>query len=383
MDFSDVFYYAEANVACMAILSILLIKIGIGVDKQTSTIIIRDMIIVMLCYFASDAVWALCVGHVIPVGHQGTYVATIIPYLFLVGCGYCWFLYGETIQQNEYLTNKIGVICSIFPMLISTIAIVIGTFFGAVFYFDDAGRLQYGPMYSFLLLIPIGYMSYSSLKAFYKAFTHNRYLDHNLYFVIGFFPVIPIICGVSQAIFLMVPIMCYGATLAVLLVYITNLENLISIDSLTKINNRAQFQRHISRKMRTPPIDKKLFLIIIDVDHFKEINDGYGHVEGDRALIRVATAMKEACSAYRNGTFVARYSGDEFVIVAELETESDVIQLGKLIQNNVIRLNKMAEAKYELTVCFGAAEYDYANPVPLPKFLNQADKCLYEMKASR
>lgn len=383
MFLSDMFFYVEANIACSSILLILLIKINRGIDRQLSTLVIRTMMIVMLCYFLSDTFWALCIGHVIPIGRQGVYVATLIPYVFLVACGYCWFYYGETVQQNKNLLTRRGTIISMLPMIFATIAIIVGATQEIVFYFDNNDQLQYGPMYILLLLVPIGYMSFSSIKALYKAFTHNRYLDHSLYFVIGIFPVIPIICGVLQAIFIKIPIMCYGATLAVVLVYITSLENLVSMDSLTKANNRAQFQRYLTTKMKNPLVDRRLFLMMTDLDRFKEINDNYGHVEGDRALIRVATVMKEACKMYRNNTFVARYGGDEFVIVAELESRTEVNQLAELIKVNVSKLNKQAGSAYDLSVSIGIAEYDYSNPVSIPKLVAEADKGLYEMKSKR
>lgn len=341
------------------------------------------MIRVMIGYFISDAIWAMCAGHVIPVNSQGIYVATIIPYIFLVGCGYCWYLYGETVQQNMILATQRGVIISIIPMTIGVLLIVLGTFEGIVFNIDEQGYLHYGPLYLLLLLVPIGYISTSSIKALYRAFTQNRYLDHAYYFVIGIFPIFTIICGVLQAIFLDIPIMCYGATLGVLLVYITSLENVISMDPLTKVNNRAQFQRYISNKMKTPIPDKKLFLMIFDADKFKEINDTFGYVEGDKALIRVANAMKDACQTYRNQTFIARYGGDEFVVVAETDSLEETQRLADQICSNVVDMNNESGEAYMLTVCVGIAQYDFSNPLTLPKFLSEADKKLYEMKAKR
>ena len=123
--------------------------------------------------------------------------------------------------------------------------------------------------------------------------------------------------------------------------------------------------------------------MIFDVDHFKDINDGYGHVEGDKAIVRVATAMKEACKLYRNQTFVARYGGDEFVVVAEMDTLDEARQLASLICSNVINLNKEAGARYRLSVCVGIAQYDYSNPITIPKFLAEADNELYQMKKER
>ena len=383
MGLSNIFFYVEANIACSLILIMLLVKITRGIDRQLSTLVIRRMMIAMLCYFFSDTIWALCLGQIIPASRHGIYAATLIPYVLLVLCGYFWFYYGESIQQNKNLLTKKGTFISVLPMIISTVAIIIGTTQEVVFYLDDQGNLQYGPMYIFLLIVPIGYMSYSSIKAFYKSFTHNRYLDHTFYFVIGIFPVIPIVCGILQAIFITVPIMCYGATLSVLIVYITSLENLVSMDSLTKLNNRAQLQRHLTNKMKLPSVDKRLFLLMTDVDKFKDINDNYGHVEGDRALMRVANAMREACKKYRNNTFIARYGGDEFVIVAEMETLTEVNQLAELIKANIINANKQSDASYNLTVSIGISEYDYANPVSIPKLIAEADKGLYEMKAKR
>ena len=249
---SDVLHYTEANIACILILGLILIKINRGIDRQTSTIIIRRMIVVMMCYFLSDAIWILFFGGILPSTKYGMYVATIIPYVFLVGCGYSWFIYCELMQQNREILSKKGIIRSASPILISALLIIFGAFNGVVFHFDENGTLQYGPLYGVLLIVPIGYMLFSSIKAFIRAFTQERYLDHSMYFVIGIFPILPIGCGILQAIYLDTPIMCYGATIAVLLVYLTSLENLISMDSLTQVNNRHQMQRYLLRKMKNP-----------------------------------------------------------------------------------------------------------------------------------
>ncbi|WP_051204740.1 GGDEF domain-containing protein [Butyrivibrio sp. VCD2006] len=380
---SEVYYYAQANIACTCILGLILVKINHGIDRQISTITIRRMIWVMIGYFLSDAVWVLFYGGIFQSTRSGIYIITIIPYIFILGCAYCWFIYCELIQQNKNILSRKGVIRSSLPMLLAVLLIIFGSFRGIVFYFDENSRLQYGPLYAFLMLVPIGYMVLSSIKAFIRAYTQERYLDHSMYFVIGIFPILPIGCGILQAIFVDIPIMCYGATLAVLLVYITSLETLISMDSLTQVNNRHQMQRYLMKKMKTPTPGLSLYLMIIDVDHFKEINDTYGHLEGDKALIRVATAMKEACQAHRNRFFVSRFGGDEFIIIAETEYKGEVNWLSDKIRSSVKLLNDKAGSPYELSVCVGIAEYDYSSPVPIPSLIARADTDLYHMKHSR
>ena len=380
---TDVFYYVEANVACFAILSLILYKINHGIDRQTSTVILRRLIYTLLGYFLSDSIWMLFEGGVFPRTEIMMYISTIIPYILIVCSSYFWFVYCEIIQHNKRVITKRGLIESSIPIIIAVVMIISATFSGVVFYFDEQGRIQYGPFYAFLIMIPFGYMVFASIKGFVRAYTEGRYLDHSIYMTIGVFPLIPVITGALQAIFIYIPFMCFGATFSVLLIYLTTLENLISMDSLTQVNNRNQMQRYLLRKMKSETPGLSLYLMIIDIDHFKSINDEYGHIEGDKALVRVANAMKEACQAHRNRFFVSRFGGDEFIVIAETEYKGEVNWLSEKIRSNVHLLNERAGAPYDLSVCVGIAEYDYSSPVPIPSLIARADTDLYHMKHSR
>ena len=69
--------------------------------------------------------------------------------------------------------------------------------------------------------------------------------------------------------------------------------------------------------------DGKLYLFMIDMNRFKRINDTFGHVEGDKAILMTADALREACSELHRKIVIARYGGDEFALVAELEEAGD------------------------------------------------------------
>ena len=382
-DLVELWYYFEANIACMAILGLILYKINRGIDRQTSTVILRCLVYVLIGYFATDAIWALLEGGILPRTSIIMYISTIIPYTLIVCSSFFWFVYCETVQHNKFITTKKGMITATIPIIVAVTFIISASFSGIVFYFDESGRIQYGPLYAILVLIPVGYMAYASIRGFYRAYHEGRYMDHSVYMVIGVFPLIPILTGVFQAIFIYVPFMCYGATFSVLLIYLTTMENLISMDSLTQVNNRNQMQRYLIRKMKNQTPGLSLYLMIVDVDHFREINEAFGHIEGDKALIRVATAIKDACQAHRNRFFVSRYGGDEFIIIAETEYKGEVNWLSDKIRSNVKQLNEKAETLYDLSVCVGIAEYDYENPVPIPSLIARADTDLYHMKHAR
>ena len=380
---ADFLGYLLANIACIIFLGIVLFTLERGVDKQVSTLFLARIMMALMGYFTSDAIWVLFECGVFQCSKTVMYIITIIPYVCLLITSWLWFIYCEIVQGNtKILAMPRFFICAI-PFFTAIIMLIVGVFTDYLFIIDESGYLEYGFLYAVLLSIPFGYLLISSVKAFYRAFTSNRYSDHSLYIAMGLFPITPMVCGVLQAFFLTVPIMCYGATAAVLLLYITATENRISKDPLTKINNRQEMNRYLSQKMKSRTQKMDLYLLIMDVDHFKGINDKYGHVEGDRALVTVARALEISCSDAKNRAFLSRYGGDEFIVVMEAENEQQVEETAAIIRDNITKLNEESGAAFKLEACIGYARYDFDNPDNIPQLIARADEKLYEMKKNR
>ena len=103
------------------------------------------------------------------------------------------------------------------------------------------------------------------------------------------------------------------------------LEQLISIDGLTEVPNRRFFDQNFSQEWRRAIRQKQpISLIMLDVDHFKDFNDHYGHSRGDDCLREVARALSGQLR--RSGDFVARYGGEEFAVVLP-DTNLDAAQI--------------------------------------------------------
>ncbi len=379
----DYFLYVEANIACIIIIGIILFNIKKGVDQQISTLILTRMVRLLALYCAVDSIWVLFECKVFPSNKVILYIATIVPYICLVISAWLWYLYCEVVQKNTRVLTHKGTLKTILPLYTALLILIIGTFTDVLFKIDENGYLEYGLLYGVLLCAPFGYLIYSSVKALRRAFTSNRYHDHSLYMAMGIFPLFPIVCGLLQAVFLTVPIMCYGAACAVLFLYITATDNRVSTDPLTQINNRQEMQRYLTQKMKSKVQDGDLYLLILDVDHFKGINDVHGHVEGDKALVTVADALKASCADRKNRAFISRYGGDEFIVVMEAESENQVLETATLIRSNITRMNEESGAEFKLSACIGYAKFDYDNPVTIPQLIAQADEKLYEMKKNR
>ncbi len=156
---------------------------------------------------------------------------------------------------------------------------------------------------------------------------------------------------------------------------------LARIDALTKVPNRMQFQHLLQRAIaRAKRSQRQIALMYIDVDHFKEINDTFGHLAGDATLETVADRLRAALPAK---TVIGRLAGDEFaVIVEELDTDDDGSNIDKLSR---AVLDRLADPFYVqghevfMTASMGIGKYpeDAPNVIDL---IRNADAALYHSK---
>ncbi len=375
-----VFYYTEAHIACILLLTIVLYKIIMGVNKQTSQVYLGHLVMDLILYFFAEIFWGLVDGGIIGDSESWLYASNIFTYILISVAAYQWYLLSEAIQKDEAVERESVKWLLSIPVWISAILCVSAYRTGLPFYVDETGKIVNGKLYVVLIIVPFAYLIASSAKAFIRAFARDKYADKNIYLMIGLFPLAPIILGALQAVYWRIPLLCYGAVAAVYYIYISILDNLISIDPLTQMNNRTQMYKYLTQKMRNEEPGMSLFLMIIDVDKFKGINDTYGHIEGDRALVKISDAIKSACQGPRNRFFVSRYGGDEFVVVAEMAYKAEAVWLADQIKNNVRRAAEEDDQDYILSVSVGIAQYDYAAPITIPAFIARADSDLYKQK---
>ena len=149
----------------------------------------------------------------------------------------------------------------------------------------------------------------------------------------------------------------------------TGLSNRLALE--TYLEDRIKIYEHGQRGLNS------LYLIMMDVNHFKRINDNYGHPEGDRALRTVSDVLKEIADNYAGDIIFARFGGDEFCAVFEAKSEHAVKQLCALIKKTLV--DKSEHLKYRLGISAGYAEYT-GKGMRLGLLYEEADKALYEDK---
>ncbi len=162
------------------------------------------------------------------------------------------------------------------------------------------------------------------------------------------------------------------------------LERLSSIDGLTGISNRRALDGALEREwLRALRHESPLSLLMIDVDLFKQFNDGYGHIAGDECLKAVARTVAE--QAGRAADLVARYGGEEFACILPDTCRGGAVRVAEKIRNAVIDLqipHAFSSVAPQVTVSIGGATTRPVKQLDAAELVRRADAQLYESKKS-
>ncbi|MCK4519414.1 MAG: GGDEF domain-containing protein, partial [Candidatus Omnitrophica bacterium] len=159
-------------------------------------------------------------------------------------------------------------------------------------------------------------------------------------------------------------------------------QELIYQDDLTKLHNRRYLNKCLGEIIEKADGEKYLLsLFMIDVDKFKEINDTYGHLRGDKVLIEVADLLRESFREYDE---IIRYAGDEFIVILPMATEGDALKIaGRLIGkiSQYVFAGEGGQRDLSLTLSLGIALYP-RDAKEAEKLIYRADEALYLSKRS-
>jgi diguanylate cyclase (GGDEF)-like protein len=162
------------------------------------------------------------------------------------------------------------------------------------------------------------------------------------------------------------------------------LEELAHVDALTGIANRRRFGEAIEVELRRCQRNKiPLSLLMIDIDHFKQYNDHYGHGMGDLCLSRIASTL--ASNLGRAADLVARYGGEEFAVVLPASDLTGALQIAERLRA-AVSAEKIPHAalgaEAHVTLSIGIATVIPDNQTTVLALIEEADKNLYAAKAA-
>ncbi len=157
------------------------------------------------------------------------------------------------------------------------------------------------------------------------------------------------------------------------------LYSLASKDSLTCIYNRRRFTELLEWELvKYARYQKHASLLMFDIDHFKSVNDTYGHQAGDDVLIAVVETCKHIL---RKSDLMARYGGEEFVVLMTETERSGAIEVAEKLRQSVAELiTPCAGSEIRVTISIGVVDFCEVQELSFDTVIKLADECLYKAK---
>ena len=119
---------------------------------------------------------------------------------------------------------------------------------------------------------------------------------------------------------------------------------------------------------------------MIDIDDFKMINDVHGHDHGDQALKYTAEILRKT---FRRTDFIARYGGDEFIVIMKIDGPSELALMVRRLMENVTQFNSKKLTPYEITLSIGYDCYRKESGTSMNDFLKRIDRLMYSNKQNK
>lgn len=375
--------YLINNIACLVILSVLFHRNNSSLNHGTGARLFQSLIVAVMFYVLLDLLAGLQENDAIILSHTMAGLLNILFFDASYLVSYLAFLYGEYQIESGILSNAKKTALVSIPLILLLFITPLTLRYHFFFYIDEGGNYVKGPLYAVLLLGAYGYIMAMGIRALYKGTKKKNYVLHDRITSLSTFVIFPLLAGFLQAMFTGISIICLGGTIALIQESLSSLDAMITTDSLTHINNRTTLVQYLDRMIAESHNGdshcRKIFLLWMDMDNFKQLNDTLGHLEGDRALIQFANVLKLTADGYNS--LIARYGGDEFCALLKVSDETEKDRFIEELNRNMKKPD-IVDPKYHLSTSIGCVEYD-TSIQNIPDFLRIADHELYRIKKEK
>ena len=345
---------------------------NVGTDLQMRHF--RSMALFFIIYLISDSIWALGQGGLIPFSGTLNKVTSAVGLvaISLLILGWCIFVIYR-IDQNKSGKMKLLRGMHYAVTAADSFLVISSIFTGYTFYIDDKGIYQLGSGYLLHLVFVFIQLFGSGIYSFAQSFSNKQVKIKKEYRLPLLFIIIPAAAAVIEGYLPLTPIVPLGTFLPIHLAFLEIQNSEIYSDALTGLNNRRRMEIFLQDMIHNASDANPFRIYMIDVNDFKQVNDKFGHIAGDRALQLVADALHNVSDSLHG--FCARYGGDEFVMITK-----NAAELGESIQNEVDTLRaSCADLIPRITVSTGYTVCT-SDDVTAAQLIALADEQLYVQK---
>ena len=306
---------------------------------------------------------------------------TLMKVIQIVGNTYCfgvnpifiasWCLYEDIKLYHSMQRVKKIYTYAFIPAIILVVISLINNFIPIIYYIDENNLYHRLPFSYAYYIVDMCYVFFSifMLRIYEKKYSKVRFFP--LYLMVG-----PIVLGCAlQAMFYGISLIWVSMSVGLTAIYMSLQNEFSYLDTLTSLYNRAYMDYQLESLQR----GSNLGGIMIDVDHFKDINDTYGHSAGDEALIDVARILT---FAKPDKAIAIRFAGDEFMLLLKGTSEKELQRVMQSVRDEVDMFNETEHRQYRLSFSMGYSIYN-RDKDSIDEFLRHMDDNMYREKERR
>ncbi|MBR4237459.1 GGDEF domain-containing protein [bacterium] len=343
--------------------------------KKQEYFIFRIFILVFCFYTIANSLWTMQEYDIISLPGWLFNLVCLLSLTAVLSNAMCFFkfamiYFGYSDKKNnlfEYI-----------PYAIMVILLIISYFNGMVYSISDNKNIVNGPIYIMIPIVSFIYFIIILISSLVKFVRTKSPQSRKNYITILFLVIFLISWIIIDSYLQGVTIIPMAIFSVILVLFTTFQQSSINTDALTQMNNRRKAIEYLTSQLSSVNNDSPLYLYLCDINSFKAINDNFGHLEGDNALIILSNAIKEVVG--ESVGFAARYGGDEFVIAvrnpgSNYDKDEIIRNIEKLIKDECKKENK----PYDITISAGC-KICTDPKISVEEYLNEVDALLYEVK---
>ena len=284
---------------------LIFVKLTSDIVNKEEHSVFRFLLLSYMMYVLLCVLWTMCEFRIVTFQPEVLYTVYELTTISLVT--FCFMVFLFIILRLAPREAHKPYVRWLSPLPYAAVVLMIASNYWTriIYTIDDAQHLTDGPAFNAVPLITVGYflavMVISAVKFFHTS-SKSKKRSYGFMFI---FMIILLFCAYFDGYFHYLSIVPAAAFGIVLFIFINIQESGINSDKLTIMNNRRKADDYLADRMKIVTPQRPMYLYMFDVNSFKQINDKYGHAEGDEALVMTASAIKKTVGKYTG--FAARY----------------------------------------------------------------------------
>lgn len=370
--------YLQINLIPIIVLIIVRVSAQKTLSYSWRNRALRLIIELSACMMVIDtAAWTLN-GQQFSGAVTGLWILNTIYFGMMPFIAFIWFLYvKDTVEDGLGQRGKM-VLPSAVPLLIYLALLAVNRWHQLLFYIDENHCFARGKQFWICMISALLYLVAATGLAIERSRkTDSRELKKQCR-LLAAFATLPFLAGVIQGILYGTALQWPFTAASLVMLYINLQREQVIRDGLTGLNNRRRLMQYIEALKPWQEEKEHWFLMLLDVDKFKTINDTYGHIVGDEVLRLVAVQLKKVYGDSK--AFLGRYGGDEFIIIIKSANEEEIQRRMERMKEALARMEWGNGTPWKIQASVGCAKYDKTKMSTVSEWFELADERMYQQK---